>query len=89
MPLSVRLDRATEAKVRQLARARRVSKSTVVREALAAYGNEGDRSARPTPAEALAPFVGVVAGGDPHRSTRTGEGFRALIAQKARARRSR
>jgi hypothetical protein len=89
MPFSVRLDRATEAKVRQIARQRRVSKSTVVREALAAYASDEPEAGPRTPAEMFAPFIGVVAGGDPHRSEHTGAGFRAIVLKKARARRSR
>lgn len=89
MPLSVRLDPATESKVNRLARQRRQSKSSIVREALAAYESAGDVSVPRTPWDALAPFIGVAHSGGSDRSERTGEGFRALVTKKAGARRSR
>ncbi len=89
MPLSVRLDPATESKVNRLARRRRQSKSSIVREALAAYESAGEASVPRTPWDALAPFIGVARSGGSRRSERTGEGFLALVTKKARSRRAR
>lgn len=90
MAFSIRLDPDTERAITRLARLRRQPKSAIVREALAAYGRAQQSSAVPkTAAEALAPFIGAADSGGSHRSERTGEGFRALVAGKRRARRSR
>jgi hypothetical protein len=89
MPISVRLDPATESKVNRLARQRRQSKSSIVREALEAYESTGRAAAPQTPWEALAPFIGIAGSGGSRRSESTGEGFRAIVAKKARAPRTR
>ena len=87
MPMSVRLDPETEARIRRIARLAGRSKSWVVREAIAAY-SIAPSSGR-TPYEALAPFVGAGDTGLTDLSDRTGERFTQLVARKARARRSR
>jgi predicted transcriptional regulator len=87
MPMSVRLDRETEARIRRMARLAGRSKSWVVREAVAAYSVSA--SATRTPYEALARFVGAGETGETDLSDRTGERFAELAAKKARARRSR
>jgi hypothetical protein len=87
MPLSVRLDPATESLIKRLAREAGRSKSWVVREAVAAYSLESTTRRRPY--EALAPFIGIGGAGEAHLSERTGEGFTALVREKVRGRRSR
>jgi Arc/MetJ-type ribon-helix-helix transcriptional regulator len=87
MALTVRLDPKTERALNALARRRRLSRSDVVREALAAYGaSEGDRAKGSLTADAWADVIGVVDLGvrDPARTT--GEQVAALLADKARAR---
>lgn len=87
MPMSVRLDPETEARIRKVARAAGKSRSWVVREAVAAYTS--DAAPRLTPYEALAPFIGAGHTGRLDLSKRTGERFTELVRAKARARRSR
>ena len=86
MPMSVRLDAETDARIRRLARAAGKSKSSVVRDAVAAY-----QPAMPArkPAERLAPFIGAGNTGRTDLSERTGERFAELIRTDARARRPR
>lgn len=91
MPLSVRLDPKTEGVVRRLARRHKQTQSFVVREAIAAYAR--DDAAHPrepsSPWKAMQHLVGVANSRDGRLSEETGDGFRALVATKARARRSR
>jgi hypothetical protein len=87
MPMSVRLDRETEARIRKMARLAGRSKSWIVREAVAAYTVEPSASRRP--AEILAPFIGIGGTGHTELSERTGERFTEIVAKKARARHSR
>jgi hypothetical protein len=88
---SLRLDPETEAAIARLARQGRRTKSAVVREAIAVYqrGQEASASKSQTVFEAMAPFIGIADSGGSRRSENTGEEFRRLIADKARARRSR
>ena len=84
MPTSVRLDPKTERTLERLARRMDTSKSEVLRQAVdglarrsleeTKHGSHYDRSFD---------LVGCVAGGAPDLSTRTGEGFKRLLAHKA------
>jgi predicted transcriptional regulator len=91
MPLSVRLDPHTESVVKRLARRHKQTQSAVVREAIAAYAR--DETAHPpepsSPWEAVRHLVGVANSEDGRLSQNTGEGLRALVQKKARARRPR
>jgi len=91
MAFSIRLDPQTEAAIARLARQGRRTKSAVVREAIAVYQRtQTSAGGKPqTVFEAMTPFIGVADSGGSRRSENTGEAFRALIAEKARARRSR
>jgi Arc/MetJ-type ribon-helix-helix transcriptional regulator len=87
--LTVRLNPQTERTLNAIARRRRVSRSDVVREALARYeaaegGEDGSR-----PYDAWIDVLGVVSLGvrDPERTT--GEQFTAIVGRKPRARRPR
>lgn len=89
MALTVRLDPREERALRALAKRKGLSRSDLVREALARYGEADDeRGAAGGPFAAWADVVGVVALGarDPKRTT--GEQFAAAVG-KVRARRSR
>jgi hypothetical protein len=86
MPLSVRLDKETEARIRRLARAAGRSKSWVVREAVTAYEPSPEQRA---PIDALAPFIGVGDSGQVDLSEQTGERFAAVVRNDARTRRAR
>jgi predicted DNA-binding protein len=91
MPFSLRLDPATEARIRRLAAAQGRSRSDVVREAVAEYGTA--REALPIQAESaldlLKPFVGIARTGGANLSTDTHAKYRALVQRKQRARRPR
>jgi Ribbon-helix-helix protein, copG family len=87
MPLSVRLDRETEARIRRMARLAGRSKSWIVREAIAAY-SVGSAERR-KPYDILAPFIGAGGTGLSDLSEATGERFTEIVAKKARVRHSR
>ena len=91
MPLSVRLTPKTEGAVKRLARQTNQSRSAVVREAIAvlerALAAPGAR--QPRPWDALAHLIGAADSGGNRLSEDTGERFRALLRQKAHARRTR
>jgi predicted DNA-binding protein len=89
-PLSIRLDADTERRLRRLAHETGGTLSSVVREAVAEYGDAHERraAAAARPYDRLRHLIGSVEGpGD--RSTRTGERFRAQLQANARARRAR
>ena len=88
---SIRLDPETDAAIARMARKGRRTKSAVVREAIAVYQREQASTAvRPkTVFDAMAPFIGITDSGGSRRSENTGTAFRTLVAEKARARRSR
>jgi hypothetical protein len=79
-PVTLRLDERTRARIARIARKRRVSASVVIREAIDAW--IGREEAIASPYEAMADLIGVVHGGDPQRSTRTGRQFTALLRQR-------
>jgi hypothetical protein len=91
MPLTVRLSAKTERALNALAKRKRLSRSEVVREALARYGaaNEGDGDTDGGPYGAWFDVIGVVKLGarDPRRTT--GEQLSAIVREQARARRAR
>jgi hypothetical protein len=90
MPLSLRLDADTERLVSRLARTRRQTKSEVVREALRVFAREqsAPRSG-PTVYDTIANHVGCFDSGGLNLSRKTGRRFAALLAARARGRRSR
>jgi hypothetical protein len=92
MPFSLRLDSTTEGKIRRIARTTGLSKSAVVREAVAQY----EVAPKPTAAGAdataldrLRAVVGLVDMGGAQLSTDTHAKYRASLAAKVRDRRSR
>lgn len=91
MPFSLRLDPATELKIRRLAAATRRSKSDVVREAVAQYGVERDEAepVKVSTFDRLEPFAGVVSTGGANLSKDTHTKYRALVQKKSRGRRTR
>ena len=80
MPASFRLDPDTEAVLERLARTREVSKSQIVREAVAAYGAQLESiGARPTLHERLKSSIGKFPTGGLNLSVDSGEKFAALL----------
>ena len=87
MPTSVRLDEKTERILERLARQKRKTKSTVIREAIALAAKVSSREMKKVrPYDAFAPYLGIARGGPPDLSRKTGERFRRLLLEK-RARR--
>ena len=86
MPMSIRLDLPTSARIRRLARAAGKSKSWVVREAVAAYEPSPPRRKA---ADLLRPFIGAGDSGWTDLSEKTGDRFAERLKADARARRSR
>ena len=84
------MDADTERLVKRLARARAQTKSDVVREALRVLAQEelAPRSG-PTLYDAIVQHIGCFDSGGLNLSTRTGERFAALLAERTRGRRSR
>lgn len=90
MPLTVRLDQKAERALNALAKRRRVSRSEIVREALAQYdAGTGSGHTRGGVYDDWLDVVGIVNLGvrRPHRTT--GEQFSAIVREQARARRAR
>lgn len=90
MALTVRLNPRTERTLNTLAKQRRLSRSDVVREALARYGADddgGDAAARPY--DAWLDVIGVVSLGARNSARTTGEQFTTIVRQQARTRRAR
>ena len=85
MPTSVRLDAKTESLLRRLVRQKRLTKSAVIREALAyLVGREEAIRARKTPYQAAAHLIGSVKGLPPDLSRRTGDRVYKLLVQQYR-----
>ena len=91
MPFSLRLDPATETKIRRLSAATGRTKSAVVRAAVAQYAS--DRGSEPTGGQStfdrLKPFVGIIRTGGANYSRATHAKYRALLRGKRHARRAR
>jgi hypothetical protein len=86
VPLTVRLGPRTQRTLNSLTRSTGLSRSDVVREALAHYAARGEGDAERRPYAAWADVIGVVSLGvrDPLRTT--GEQFADVVRARARAR---
>ena len=91
MPFSLRLDRQTGTRLRQLMSSTGQSRSQVVREAVARYAEEATSSAEGSPSayERLKPFIGIVSSSNARSSSQTHLRYRQALEQKHRGRRSR
>ena len=90
MPLTVRLSPKTERALKTLVQREKLSRSDVVREALARYAadaGEASRGARPY--DAWADVIGVVSLGVREAGRTTGEQFAGILRTRARTRRAR
>jgi predicted transcriptional regulator len=89
-PLTVRLSPKTERALNALARRRGQTRSDVVREAIEHYAAGGEaETVNQGPFQQWADVIGVIRTGGRKADKTTGELFTELVAQKARARRSR
>ena len=82
MTLSVRLDDDTRRLLSRLARARRTSRSEVVRQAIRALAKEDPATEEFNPYEMIKDLIGSVKGGPPDLSTRSSEYFREYLLEK-------
>ncbi len=83
-PLTLRIDEKTRQRIARLARHKRLSKSEVVRQAIAAWA-DGQEPVT-SPYEAMVDLIGVVRGGNPKRSEQTGRSLAALLKRRRRRR---
>ncbi len=82
MPTSVRLDRKTERLVERLATEKGLTKSEVIRKAIAtAAEREAQKERSIRPYDALRHLIGSVRGGPTELSSSTGKRFRQLLDQ--------
>ena len=81
---SIRLDEASEQALISAARARRVTRAVILREAIAEYGKGAGRAV--SPAQQFAPLIGVIEDGRGSLSERTGEAFGIIVAAAQRRR---
>lgn len=90
MALTVRLNPKTERALNALAKRRRLSRSDVVREAIARYDTaEHDSAHAGLPYDAWVDVIGVVNLGARNPQRSTGEQFTAIVRKQSRARRAR
>ena len=83
-PLTLRLDEKTRQRIARLARCKRLSTSEVIREAIAAWADRQEPVT--SPYDAMKDLIGVVRGGNPKRSERTGRGLKALLKRRGNRR---
>jgi predicted DNA-binding protein len=76
-PLTLRLEQKTRQRITRIANRRRISTSEVIREAIEAWVERQESVA--VPYEAMADLIGVVNGGNPGRSAKTGRRFKETL----------
>ncbi|MGH7929699.1 MAG: ribbon-helix-helix protein, CopG family [Candidatus Binatia bacterium] len=87
MPLSVRLDAATESLIGRLARKRRQTKSEVIRDAIDVLAKQEEKGGgQQRPYDRVAHLIGCVKGGPRDLSANTGKKFREILVERARQR---
>ena len=87
--MTVRLNPKTERTLNALARRERLSRSDVVREALAHYAAGHDEARDAQAYDGWADVIGVVSLGAREAGQTTGEQFGAILRTRGRARRAR
>lgn len=88
--LNIRIDPQTAAFVERVARERGLTKSEVVRQALATMRNQQAQvsKSKPTPYELVAHLIGSWDSGGMNLSERTGERFARMLQEERNAKRS-
>jgi hypothetical protein len=84
MPTSVRLDPRSQALVRRLARAKKLSKSAVIREAILRFADELPEEVDGGPFDRISDLIGVASGGPSDLSRRSSFAFRERLVAKRR-----
>jgi Arc/MetJ-type ribon-helix-helix transcriptional regulator len=79
-PLTLRIDEKTRERIARIARRKQVSNSEVIRQAIEAWADREEPLS--SPFEAIRDLIGVVRGGDPKRSEKTGRGFAQLLKKR-------
>jgi hypothetical protein len=87
--LNVRIDPQTAAFLEQVARETGLSKSEVVRRALATLRHKRVRTRKPAPFELMAHLIGSWDSGGMNLSERTGERFARMLQENKNANRTR
>jgi predicted DNA-binding protein len=86
MTLSVRLDDETKKLLSRMARARRTSRSEIVRQAIHAFANEDSASNEVSVYDRMKHVIGSVHSGRGDLSENTGEKFFQIVLEKHRRR---
>jgi hypothetical protein len=89
MPLTVRLNQKAERALNALSKRRRLSRSEIVRQALARYEPSESGQAGGRPYDAWLDVIGIVKLGVRDLARTTGEQFTAIAEDRARGRRAR
>jgi len=76
-PMTLRLDPELRRRVTRIAKRKRTTTSSVLREAISNWVELEDSVV--TPYESIKDLIGSVKGGDPHRSTDMGKKFTELL----------
>jgi hypothetical protein len=84
MTLSVRLDEETRRLLTRLARARRLSRSELVRRGIHLLAQNDPNTQEANPYQLLRHLIGRVHGGPPDLSERTGARFRKILTERKR-----
>lgn len=87
--LNIRIDAQTAAFLERVARERGLTKSEVVRQALATLRAQDKRPSRKTPYELMAHLIGSGDSGGMNLSERTGERFAQMLQENKNANRTR
>lgn len=79
-PVTLRLDREIRERIKRIARQKRVSASAVMREAIKTWVEDHEATVRAY--DSIADLIGVVHGGTPGRSVKTGRQLKALLMRR-------
>lgn len=85
MPTSVRLDSATEALLRRLARTSGRTKSDILREALVRLSDQHDTSSQTNrPYTLIVDLIGIAEGGPPDTARHHKQAFRDALSKRSK-----
>ena len=79
-PVTLRLDPKTRRQIARVARRKGISNSEVIRRALNSWPEFTESAA--SPYQQIADLIGVVKGGNPRRSEKSGAQFRKILVAK-------